>query len=302
MTNWIASIPARLIKEVDCHSLKVLMALSAFADADDDGWVHAYPAKVAEIAGSDRTTVTRAIAKLYDQGVLERRERKTARSGRKSYEYRVIFNSLAKCASPHIEAGAKDAKPHVESAPAALPRNQLSSSTTPCLPSTTSQEDIPQPKSDVEQAFELFQQLATKLRVSIPSKLSAERAKAIGKCLAVDIDGATGLEAWRQALRHVYRQPGYRKGGDHPITLTMFTRPGNFPRYVEAGANLKPAAPALSAREIWLQRVKAWQGDPPIWNMAWGPPPDDWRTDVPPTVFAQLGLVRADPPVHEKVA
>lgn len=136
--SWIAYVPARLIKKLKGGKLEVVLALSAFADADDDGWVHAYPAKIAELADVNRTTVTRHLNALHEDGVIERRDRKTTRSGRKSYEYRLIFNTNPKCADMHIQTESepiKCAPVHVESAHRALPEDQLSLSNP--LPSST---------------------------------------------------------------------------------------------------------------------------------------------------------------------
>lgn len=101
-------------------------------------------------------------------------------------------------------------------------------------------------------------------------------------------------------MRHICKQPGYRKGGDHPLTFTMFTRPGNFPRYVEAGANIRPPERRMGPREVWFQRAEAWMGRPSIWDDRWGWPPDDFRTQCPPSVREELGIECMNDPAMRK--
>lgn len=108
-TAWIA--------ELDGADLKIALAVQAFANIEDEGWVRAYPKTIAEIAGVDRTTVTRRLNRMVEDGKVEKRERKVHRSGRKSYEYRILLDAHPKCAGTHFES----ADLHVESAAGALP-------------------------------------------------------------------------------------------------------------------------------------------------------------------------------------
>lgn len=140
MSGEISIIRTELIAKLDGGDLKIALALQSFANKQDRGWVFAYPWQIAEIAGVDRSTVTRRLNAMYGAGVIERRERKAKRAGRKSYEYRLRLSrgdeSTAEAlqdnesASAHIqpanvhERTSKCADPHFGSAPAALPRKQ----------------------------------------------------------------------------------------------------------------------------------------------------------------------------------
>lgn len=200
----------------DDAALRVFLALSAFANVENEGWCWPYQKTIANVAGVHQSTVSRALDRLVEDGYIERRKRESKRGGRTSYEHRVRLDwpSPPQNARENIPAGIS------ENAPRAFPEEH-SQGTEP-LPSTSSQVVAPKRKRAAQISPDLqldtaWLNEAVKIGVN-PVEVSNEFSKFKDYWLGLGKPRADWLATWRNWCRNALkwaqqRQPQVRRSG-----------------------------------------------------------------------------------------